>query len=762
MRRTLLTLSLLSIAAFAQDPTPEPTAEPTPIPTSKVRGRILEKGTRDPLADVNVFFLPSQTKATTDASGNFEAEVPVGVGSLVVNAAGYDRLESAIEVLPDIEVRKIYYLSRVTYQGEFETVVVGKKVGKDPTQRALTKKQFETIPGAGGDAIKPVSNLAGVNRPQGFDSNVVIQGSGLTQTAYLIDGHEVPIIFHFGGLNTVVFSEAIDSVDFFSAGYGPQYSRALGGLVGVSLRSPRNDRWRGLAYVDLLNAGGLVEGGWGDHSMLFSIRQSYIGQVLKAATKGSDDVSLSVAPRFTDLTAIYEYRPNALRRFRLATVGSIDAVELILKNPAGNDPFLRGDFENDTRFTRLIPQYFEKLSDEWSVDASMGLGWTKFRLDAGDDFLDIRSYSITPRNEWRWTANERSTLTFGMDHRFSFTQVDVVLPNDYAPGGVFNPFAASDQLSVDEFALTYDLGAYAKWSIRPSAASPWTFVPGARLDYFDTTQDFFADPRLAVSYDVDPSLRLRSQGGLYHQPPEPRETSPIVGNPDLRTPKAWHLSASVDKDFRGGGSNGLTASAGPFFRWFDDQTTRSSALVTRGGQTVPEYYNSSTDGFSFGGETSLRYTQRSFELALAYMILRSRLEEPGIGEYRSPFDQTHNVNLIAAVNLGRNWRISTRFRYVTGNPYTPVVDATFDADNGVFIPTRGTYYSERVADFFQWDVRIDKKWVYDRWILSLYLDVQNATNRANQESVEYSYDYKTLVSSSGLPILPALGLKGEF
>lgn len=765
MRTTALALTtVLSLSAFAQEasPTPEAAVEatPTPVPTAKVRGRLLEKGTRAPLADVNLFFLPSQTKATTDGAGNFEADVPAGTGTVVVNAAGYDRLEAPLNVVPNLEIRKVYYLERVSYQGDFETVVVGKKL-KDSTQKGLSQKQFAAIPGAGGDAIKAVSNLAGVNRPPGFDSNVVIQGSGLTQTAYMIDGHEVPLVFHFGGLSTVVFSEAIDSVDFFSAGYGPQYSRALGGLVGVTLRSPRADRWRGLAFVDLLNAGGLVEGGWGDHAVLFSIRQSYIGQVLKLATKGNDDFALSVAPRFTDLTAMYEYKPNALRRFRLSTVGSLDAVELVLKNPAGNDPFLRGDFENDTRFLRLIPQYSATLSDALAFDASMGLGWTKFRFDAGDDFLDIRSYSITPRTEWRWDLNDRTRWTSGMDHRIEFTKIDVILPNDYAPGGVFNPFAGGKELSVAKNAVSVDLGLYSKLSWQP-AGTPWTFIPGARVDYFHVGRDAFVDPRAAVFFDVDPSLRLRTQGGRYHQPNDARETDGEVGNPDLKVPQAWHLSLAADKDFRGGGAYGLTASAGPFFRWFDDLSTRSNALVVRNGETVPEFFNSSTEGRAFGGETSVRYTQKSWELALAYMVLRSRLEEPGIGEYRSPYDQTHNVNLIAGVNFGKNWRLSTRVRYVTGNPYTPIVAASFDADHGVFTPERGEYFGARVADFFQWDVRLDKKWIYERWILSLYLDVQNATNRRNQENVEYAYDYGSLVTSSGLPILPALGLKGEF
>ncbi|MCB0309369.1 MAG: TonB-dependent receptor, partial [Bdellovibrionales bacterium] len=390
-----------------------------------------------------------------------------------------------------------------------------------------------------------------------------------------------------------------------------------------------------------------------------------------------------------------------------------------------------------------------------------GLGWTKFRLDAGNNLLAIKTFSATPRSEWRWSQLDNLAWTFGTDSRLFLTKADVLLPNDYAPGGVFNPLAAADEVSVNVLRFNFDLGFYSTMAWSPKN-SKWTFTPGVRFDYFNATKDAFVDPRMAVAYDIDSSFRLRAQGGLYHQPPEPRETNDDVGNPNLSTPSAWHLSFIGDKDFRGGSTTGFSVSSGPFFRWFDDLVTRSNAFVVKNGELVPEFYNSSTKGFAYGGEASIKYVSSKYELALAYMILNSTRTEPGIGEYQSPFDQTHNLNVIAGVNLGNNWRVSSRVRYVTGNPYTPVVSSTFDADNGVYIPNRGAFYSERVGGFFQWDIRLDKKWIYNRWILSLYLDIQNATNRKNPESIEYSYDYQQLVTTNGLPILPALGLKGEF
>jgi hypothetical protein len=114
------------------------------------------------------------------------------------------------------------------------------------------------------------------------------------------------------------------------------------------------------------------------------------------------------------------------------------------------------------------------------------------------------------------------------------------------------------------------------------------------------------------------------------------------------------------------------------------------------------------------------------------------------------------------VNLGSNWTLSTRIRYTTGNAYTPILGGVFDSDDDVFRPIQGGLNSDRYPPFFTWDVRADKKWIYDTWILSLYLDVQNLLNRKNVETINYSYDYAQKEEVRLLPLIPTLGLKGEF
>ena len=88
--------------------------------------------------------------------------------------------------------------------------------------------------------------------------------------------------------------------------------------------------------------------------------------------------------------------------------------------------------------------------------------------------------------------------------------------------------------------------------------------------------------------------------------------------------------------------------------------------------------------------------------------------------------------------------------------------SVYDATGDVYVPQYGAVNSERLGTFSALDLHVDRIWNFDRWRLSLYLDVQNVTNRANQEGWQYSYDYRQRQPLTGLPILPILGLKGEW
>ena len=107
--------------------------------------------------------------------------------------------------------------------------------------------------------------------------------------------------------------------------------------------------------------------------------------------------------------------------------------------------------------------------------------------------------------------------------------------------------------------------------------------------------------------------------------------------------------------------------------------------------------------------------------------------------------------------------VAARFRVADGNPRTAVMGAIYDADGDAFFGIPSPDKRElRLPTFFQLDVRVDKKWVFERWILDCYLDLMNAPYYRNTEAIRQNYDSTQERPVYGLPIFPAFGVKGEF
>ena len=53
-------------------------------------------------------------------------------------------------------------------------------------------------------------------------------------------------------------------------------------------------------------------------------------------------------------------------------------------------------------------------------------------------------------------------------------------------------------------------------------------------------------------------------------------------------------------------------------------------------------------------------------------------------------------------------------------------------------------------------------WLFNTWSFGIYVDVQNVLNTDNVEATEYDYRYRETAPVTGVPILPTLGIRGQW
>lgn len=175
-------------------------------------------------------------------------------------------------------------------------------------------------------------------------------------------------------------------------------------------------------------------------------------------------------------------------------------------------------------------------------------------------------------------------------------------------------------------------------------------------------------------------------------------------------------------------------------------------------------FDNLSTGASYGLEVLLKHevTDRFYgwiSYTLSRSVVRRLPEDPLVPQ---PFDQTHNFIGVASYRLGKGWEAGARFRLTTGRPITPVVGATYDADTNRYVPLRAETRSGRRATFHELDLRVDKTWTFDTWKIGVYLDVINVYNAENAEATQYDYRFQKTAPVRGVPIVPTLGVKGEW
>jgi hypothetical protein len=154
-------------------------------------------------------------------------------------------------------------------------------------------------------------------------------------------------------------------------------------------------------------------------------------------------------------------------------------------------------------------------------------------------------------------------------------------------------------------------------------------------------------------------------------------------------------------------------------------------------------------------------------LSYSYSVSR-RKDGPDEEERYFDNDMTHNLKAVVNYKPSRYWSFGLRYEYATGTPYTDLhnVETVYDVDNDEYRPVYdGPINEERGKPYHQLDLRIDKYWLFNHFILSTYLDVRNVLQNKNATDIEYNKDYtdseEVLSVSSQVPLI-FLGIKIDF
>jgi outer membrane receptor for ferrienterochelin and colicin len=358
------------------------------------------------------------------------------------------------------------------------------------------------------------------------------------------------------------------------------------------------------------------------------------------------------------------------------------------------------------------------------------------------------------------------------------------------------------------------VGAYIQDKI--GVTNALSVQPGVRFDYYEIIDRAFLQPRLNISYALNPVTMLRGAWGIYRQSPGYEKLLDQQAFYDFSQSATGHLTAEQAMHYVLGVERWLTeewqVKVEGYLKNFDKVIVQEIVPGTlwetspipggdplkRSGWTTPvavpgdslttNPINGAT-GQSYGVEFLLEKKNIGPDSRVSGWIGYAWARADRVrGNISRPFqfDQRHTVDVVLDYRVASWLDIGVRFKYGSNFPYTAAIGLTprivtvtqngkqekmieVDAGGNVIFDVdrdgEANKFRAQLPAYHRLDVRLTAKAAFWEMNWTFYLDVINVYN--HQNVLNYNYyqgDGYTLQRRAigMLPIIPTLGFSAKF
>ncbi|HEY0892748.1 MAG TPA: TonB-dependent receptor [Cellvibrio sp.] len=651
-----------------------------------------------------------------------------------------------------------------------EMIVQGRK--SDYSVITENAQKIIDVPGSLGDPLMAVFSLPGVISEGDGGGAPAVRGSSPSDNRYLVDGAPAAYVFH--SFSTSIFNEnIIQDFELFSAGFGPRYSNAIGGIFDIKLRDPKAQDMYTKVDLSLLRAGVFVEGELSENSAFYLSGRSSLLQYFFDGDELEEEEGIKVqdAPEDTDYQFKYQYRLGDDHKLTLSANGASDlaAAEFTeFSTEVLEEPDFAGDAKIKNTFNNQSLRWQFAASGSSELDVQIGhyqknddtfWGGEKyfFNMIAEDvyalanyDFLAGKSHSIS-------VGAETHSTEYSYDARFINYVCTEFDPDCELRRGEL--IVAEDAVTIKEHS------AYINdhWAITDALALDL----GVQTHYNDFTEETFTHPRAAIAWEFIDNWTLSSSAGSYNRLPDIDKTFPQIGNTELQSPTSNHFTLGIKQEL----ANEWSWSVTTYYKTMDELPLASDVTAGAPDDASQPFYTNNVEGEAYGVDLFINkgLTDRWYGW-LAISASRSTRTNKLTGIERDYYLDTPLVlNWVMNYQMNDLWTVGTRLTAQSGRAITPIIGIQPNPwfENRI-LPVYGEPYSENLPVYARLDLRFKREMTLWGYSGTYNIDILNALNRRNV--TDRNLDYKRTQSPQdvkledevGMGIIPAVGMSLTF
>ncbi len=766
-----------------------------------VRGRVIDRSSRRPVAYAAVFVTGRPERGTTtDSLGRFVLErLAPGIYGFTVSYIGYRTVET-----PEYRVSAATPFIEVEIEEEPEQLAMvtvrpspfRRTIESPVSMRVIGMREIEKSPGSNRDVSRIVRSYPGVAfSPIGYRNDLIVRGGGPSENRFFMDGIEIPNINHFatqgasGGPVSIVNSDLVREIDFYTGAFPVDRAGALSSVLDFRLRDGDRERQ---TFKATLGASEVALSGSGHvgrkTTYLFSVRQSYLQLLFKL-------LGLPFLPNYIDGQMKVKTRFSERDELTLLGLVGIDNMRLNLDERGEENEYLLSYLPRIRQETFTVGAVYRHFAGRHELSVALSHNYLnnrniKYRDNdaSSEENLMLRLRGVEQKTSLRvenrsrlgrWTVREGAELSYSTYDNRTLRRVyrgeGELLDYRTRLGIVgWGVFAGADYASADR-RLTLSAG-----------------VRADGCDFSAATGRFWQQlsPRVSASYALSESWSVNAGAGIFYQlPPYTAlgyKEAGVAVNRDLKYMRATQGALGFDWRLR----DRLVVSVEGFCKYYADvplSVGDGVPLTCKGddyGTAGDERLVSSASGRAYGVELMARWQiPDRLNVVGAFTWFRSEYRRDRRSDYiPSAWDNRFIANISGTYDLPRHWSVGAKLSAIGGAPYTP-----YDVEKSSLVQAWNAqgrpyydyarYNTGRLDAFVQLDLRIDKVFYLRGCMLGLYVDLQNVTcSKLRQPDVlvstgvienpeappaEQRYRMKYLRQASGT-LVPTRGVTVEF
>lgn len=665
----------------------------SPVKAEEVKGAVIDKFTKRPILNARVEMPGTKIKTKTDTDGHFILrDLPKAETEIRIKAIGYEAKtvqakagqELKIELMPSLTIYGQELVVKAKKPESQKETIISKEVIREEEIKTTSVDLFN-------DLSETLKTLPGVISSGDFSGMLYVRGSNPMETIFLLDRVFIAWPYRWGGNMALFNTKLIDKVDFYAGGFPAEAGQALGGVVDVSYKRGNRERFKAGLDLSPTTADLQLEGPIkkDKSSYLLSFERTHYDQMMKWLGIGKEG---NVYPFFYDYLTKISASLNPKDEISFYYLYSGEGMDMKMEEDFGSPDDEGGRFYYDYLKQIASLNYKHLFSDRLFNE----LTFSNLRDDG-----QFRFYSPTRPSEDIIDGNDYSlrddlTLLYGEDHEFkagaylytadmNFTSTFKYEEISDTNGGLTKETKEKSYKSKDGF----NYAGFYLWD-KIKLTKPLTADMGLRYEYLDLTKEGIITPRLSLSYSLNKRISLKAAWGIYSQfATDPYWFDEENGNPDLAAQKARHYILGLEHKPK----EDLRLRTEIYYKDLYD------LIIT----DEDKNYDNEGRGYAKGIEFFLqKKAGKKLDGWISYSIAESRRTKGVSGDFEEKYikektlypteqDITHALSVVANYRFSKKWQLSLKFRYTSGPPYTPVIDANSDTFGGetIYSPIMG-------------------------------------------------------------------------